>query len=139
MTTHKFFDKLPEEAREIRLEVFVREQGFENEFDDIDERCLHLVLYENGFPAAAGRLYKADGVYTLGRVAVRKSFRGKGLGSEVIKLLEEKAREEGAERTVLSAQCRVRKFYESIGYTASGEVYLDEFCEHIHMEKLLSE
>ena len=55
-----------------------------------------------------------------------------------MKLLEEKARELGAERLALSAQCRVREFYEKSGYTASGEVYLDQFCPHIHMEKSLT-
>ena len=33
------------DARAIRQSVFVEEQGFEYEFDDIDETALHLVLY----------------------------------------------------------------------------------------------
>ena len=34
------------DARAIRQSVFVEEQGFEYEFDDIDEIALHLVLYD---------------------------------------------------------------------------------------------
>ena len=34
------------DARVIRQSVFVEEQGFEYEFDDIDETALHLVLYD---------------------------------------------------------------------------------------------
>lgn len=136
--THEFFDELNGEAIAVRNEVFVLEQGFKNEFDDTDKSCTHLVLYANRVPAAVGRLFKSgEGVYTLGRIAVRKAFRGMGLGREVMRLLEERARLEGAETAVVSAQCRVRGFYESLGYEASGEVYLDEFCEHIHMEKKL--
>ena len=30
----KIYNQLPNEAKEIRLEVFVKEQGFEEEFDD---------------------------------------------------------------------------------------------------------
>ena len=32
-----------------------------------------------------------------------------------------------------------RPFYEKLGYWASGEEYLDEYCPHIHMEKELPE
>ena len=35
----------------------------------------------------------------------------------------------GAAGIELSAQCRVRGFYEKCGYAAEGEIYLDEFCE----------
>lgn len=35
----------------------------------------------------------------------------------------------------LSAQVRVRPFYEALGYIASGDEYFDEGCPHIHMEK----
>lgn len=136
---HRFFSELPTEARVIRQEIFVDEQGFKNEFDETDSSCTHLVLYADGAPAAVGRLFLTDGgVYALGRIAVKKQFRGKGLGSEVMKLLEEKVREYGGTKTAVSAQCRARGFYESLGYKASGTVYLDEFCEHIHMEKNLS-
>ncbi len=136
--SHKFFDKLPDEARLIRQEVFMNEQSFKNEFDDTDKCCVHLVLYSDGSPAAVGRLYKTgEKVCTLGRIAVRKQFRGMGLGAEVMDLLEEKAAGLGAESTAVSAQCAARGFYERLGYRASGQVYLDEHCEHIHMEKNL--
>lgn len=47
------------DARAIRQSVFVEEQGFEYEFDDIDETALHLVLYdENDNPCATGRLLR---------------------------------------------------------------------------------
>jgi predicted GNAT family N-acyltransferase len=135
---YKFYSTLPSEAKLIRTEVFVEEQGFKNEFDESDNLCLHLVLFENGIPAAAGRIFPPEnGVCTIGRIAVRKDFRGNKLGAEAVRLLEEKARELGAERTALSAQCRVTGFYEKLGYKTSGEVYNDEFCPHIHMEKNL--
>ena len=42
----KIYNNLPDEAKEIRLEVFVKEQGFEEEFDDIDETAAHIVLFD---------------------------------------------------------------------------------------------
>ena len=40
----KIYNQLPDEAKEIRLEVFVKEQGFEEEFDDIDETAASCCL-----------------------------------------------------------------------------------------------
>lgn len=136
MITHKFYDYLPEEARLIRTEIFMDEQGFKNEFDDDDSKCIHAVIFADGTAAATGRIFPPqDGACVIGRIAVRKAFRGKNLGFATVKLLEEKAGELGAKKIVLSAQCRVREFYEKLGYSASGEIYSDEFCPHIHMEK----
>ena len=114
------------------------EQGFSYEFDDNDYISVHILLCCDGVPAGTGRLFKdKDGSWHVGRIAVRKEFRGKNLGEEVMLRIEDKARELGADKIVLSAQCRVRGFYEKCGYTAYGEVYLDEYCEHIRMEKNL--
>ena len=51
---------LPQAARDIRQQVFVEEQGFQEEFDQIDQRARHLLLYQQGQPVATCRLY-ADG------------------------------------------------------------------------------
>lgn len=59
---------LLQDARIIRQEVFVEEQGFHHEFDEIDSRAWHLVLYENGQAAGCCRLFSSDQpeVYILG-------------------------------------------------------------------------
>ena len=54
----KVYNKLPDEAVKIREEVFVREQGFENEFDEIDDNAWHIVLFWDDAPAAVCRFYK---------------------------------------------------------------------------------
>ena len=38
----KFYNALPEEAAAIRTEVFIEEQGFKNELDDMDSCAEHL-------------------------------------------------------------------------------------------------
>ena len=76
----KVYDKLPEEAREIRETVFLVEQGFEVEYDDKDEISVHLVMYkDNNTPVATCRVFKSEkgGVYILGRLAVLKEYRDK--------------------------------------------------------------
>ena len=137
---YKFYNYLPEEAKAIRKAVFVEEQGFQNEFDDIDQRAIHLIVAFNGKWVATARVFadKEAGTYDIGRVCVLKAYRKYHLGSKLMHLIEEKVKELGGKKIILSAQCRVRPFYEKLGYTASGGVYLDEYCEHIHMEKHLA-
>ena len=128
---------LSPDARIIRQEVFVEEQGFHHEFDEIDSRAWHLVLYENGQAAGCCRLFSSDQpeVYILGRLAVRKSCRQ--YGERLVREAEAWLRGRQVKRLALSAQVRVRPFYEKLGFTASGDEYLDEYCPHIHMEKEL--
>lgn len=137
MITHKFYDRLPEEAKRVRGEVFVEEQGFVDEFDETYDACLHLVLFDGDAPIATGRLFCESGNTYAGRIAVKKNYRGKSIGAEVMHLLEEKAKELGADTLAVSSQCRAQGFYEKSGYTASGDIYLDQFCPYIHMEKKL--
>ena len=47
-----------EDAYAIRREVFINEQKVspEEEFDNLDDRAFHLIIYDDGVPAATGRL-----------------------------------------------------------------------------------
>lgn len=130
-------NELLPDAHGIREDVFVREQGFHNEFDEIDAVAWHTVIYDNGRPAATGRAFLEDGAWHIGRVAVRKEFRGKQYGAAVMQALEGKIAELGAENVGLSAQVQARGFYEKLGYEAHGGEYLDEHCPHVSMTKCL--
>ena len=129
------------EAAEIRAAVFLDEQGFAVEFDGIDETALHALLLRDGKALGAARIYAdADDPQTvhLGRIVLRQSARGCGLGRLLVTALEQAAAARGYVRAVLSAQTRVRGFYESLGYCAEGSIYYEEFCPHIKMTKTLS-
>ena len=132
-------ENAPEAAR-LREEVFLQEQGFSTEFDEIDPAAWHLTLSRQGQTLAVGRLYpdpETPGQYIVGRVAAAKPWRGQGLGRQVVLALEQKARQLGARSLDLSAQCHAQGFYEKLGYAAYGEIYFDEHCPHIHMKKQL--
>lgn len=130
---------LPQEAKMIRSAVFIEEQGFKEEFDETDKNSLHAVLFVDGKAAGTARMFTEDGgkSYHIGRVAVLKEYRKFGLGSSIMNALCEKAKELGAKKCELSAQCRAKGFYNKLGFIESGEVYLDENCPHIYMEKEL--
>ncbi len=137
----KIYRALPNEAAFIRTEVFMKEQGFENEFDDIDPIATHLVLFDGASPVGCCRYFPdpnaKEGEYLLGRVAVLPSHRGLHLGAKMLLDAEADLINRGVKKLSLSAQLRVKDFYQKQGYTPMGEIYMDEHCEHIHMEKIL--
>lgn len=131
------YEKLPEEAIQIRNEVFVKEQGFLDEFDAIDDISSHLVLFQELLPIATCRYYwnEMKSAYVVGRIAVLKAFRGKNIGALILKEAERQI--PGGSIVYLSAQVRVAGFYEKQGYTTKGVPYYDEYCPHIWMSKEL--
>lgn len=135
----KAYDKLPKEAKDIRREVFVDEQGFKNEFDNIDNTAIHLVCYDKEKPIGTARIFYDEKLkgYHFGRIAVIKSYRGKGIGRELLNFAEKIVKEKGGSSLSLSAQERVSGFYLKQGYEKRGEPYLDEYCPHIFMTKNL--
>lgn len=79
--TVKISDRLLPKCAYIRKAVFMEEQGFQQEFDEIDDRAYHALILDGETPAAVGRLYTKDGkTYIIGRIAVMPSYRGKHLG-----------------------------------------------------------
>lgn len=129
---------LRDDAALIRNEVFVAEQNVpaELEMDDMDAVCVHAVAYdENGMPVATGRLLP-DG--HIGRMAVRKSGRGKGIGGALLQALMAAARERGDHEVVLNAQTHAAPFYSGHGFAQEGELFMEAGIEHIHMRAALN-
>lgn len=133
-----FTDYLTDAERNIRTVVFMDEQGFVDEFDDEDIHAEHAVLYADGNAAVCCRFFEKDGVYMIGRFATMKEYRGTGLGAKLYYAVEEKLAGRGVKKLALSAQLRAKGFYEKLGFAAVGEIYLDEDCKHIRMEKTIS-
>ena len=131
---------LPEEVRDIRIKVFIEEQGFENEFDETDSEAVHfLVKEDDGLPLATCRIFRSDKMnsYVLGRLAVLKEYRGMGLGSETVRKALDYVASEKGEQLMLHSQCSATGFYEKLGFEAFGEVEYEENCPHIWMKKEL--
>ena len=124
---------LRDDAQRLRIEVFVIEQGVpvELEWDEADTVSIHAVAYdEDGQPVATGRLLP-DG--HIGRMAVRQSLRGTGIGSQVLQALLDEARREGHVELVLHAQLHAQGFYARQGFIAEGENFMEAGIEHCRM------
>ncbi len=136
MLKYEFFDSLPDEAKQIRKTVFVEEQGFDvfAEFDDLDDKSLHLVVFDENKAVGTARLIMLDGnTAKLGRIAVLKEWRKKSVGSFVMDALRSKALELGAMKLALNAQMTAVGFYKKNGFETLGESFLEEGCPHIKM------
>ena len=135
----QILDHITDEIKQIRIDVFMKEQGFEDEFDAIDDIAKFVLLYIDGKPAGTCRYFPSneEGDAPIGRMAVRKLYRGQHLGTKIMMAAENGIRRDGFKTCSLSAQVQAKPFYESLGYKAEGEEYLDEGCPHILMRKVL--
>jgi predicted GNAT family N-acyltransferase len=129
------YDYLPQEAFDIRVKVFMDEQGFVDEMDEIDSFATHFLVFYDGKAVATCRIFVRDGDYILGRFAVLKEYRQKGIGKSLLKFAEQKAMEFGAKCLLLHSQLRAIGFYEKCGYSTFGQVELEENYPHIWMQK----
>ncbi|MBN1501981.1 GNAT family N-acetyltransferase [Candidatus Woesearchaeota archaeon] len=138
-TTKKFSELTLEQLYKIlklRYGVFVREQqSIYDEFDEMDYNAIHIFLEEKKKIVAYLRVYKkSDKTACLGRAAVDKEHRKKGIGKEIVKHgLNYIKNNFKAEKTEISAQDYLQKFYESFGFKRISDVYDDCGVEHIDM------
>ena len=129
-------------ASQLRMEVFVDEQGFrvEDEWDDDDAVAIHAVAVNAlGQPVANGRLLQhAPGVAKIGRMAVSRPLRGSRLGKDVLMALTDIALKRGDQEVMLHSQCSAEGFYARLGFTRRGEVFDELGMAHIEMFKRLT-
>ena len=138
----KFNELTVEEMYEIaksRFEVFVCEQKIvcEQDFDDKDKKCHHVMLKEEGRIVAYSRIVPKGLSYSsssIGRVLVLESHRRKGIAQEMMKACMEFIKENlDDNKVILSAQLYVKSMYESVGFEAISEVYEEAEIPHIKM------
>lgn len=127
-------------ALELRRKVFNGEQGIRPEADQDgrDDRALHILASdEDGTLVGTCRVVIVGDVAMLGRLAVERSQRRRGVGRAVLEAAERASGAAGAQRVALHAQVPVQRFYERGGYSVYGEIFVEEGIEHVAMEKRL--
>jgi ElaA protein len=125
----------------LREEVFTLEQHCTvADFDGLDKQAIHVFAIDNHEIIATMRilppnLYK-PGVVSFGRLAVKKSFRGKGYAKEMMDLALKYIDDHFPKATIVfSAQLYLQKFYEGFGFKAVGDIYDEAGILHIKMKK----
>lgn len=128
------------EIAKSRFEVFVCEQKIteEQDFDDKDKLCHHVLLKEDGRVVAYSRIVPKGMSYdytSIGRVLVLESHRRKGVAQEMMNACLEFIKESLHENiVVLSAQLYVKSMYEAVGFKAISDVYDEVNIPHVKMK-----
>lgn len=126
------------EILRVRAEVFVVEQNcVYQDLDMKDKKAFHLFCEENGEIAAYLRILEKGISYpeiSIGRVLTRESYRRKGLSRGLMTKAISFVKEELKEPEIrISAQLYLKAFYESLGFAATSEIYLEDGIEHVEM------
>ena len=145
-----------EKLLELRVEVFVLEQAVpeDEEIDALDTleaiengQVVHVIASKSGLTIGTARLIlegskpDCDGVLEfphIGRVAVKKTMRRKGLGELIMVKLHQLAKSKGFGGVTLSAQIQATPFYTQLGYIKRGSIYDDVGIPHQDMDLIFS-
>ncbi len=127
-----------EDLRRVRETVFVQEQNvpLEEEWDELDPRCHHVLARDAaGHPIGTGRLTPER---KIGRMAVMRDWRGKGVGEAIMHALLDRARALGWPEVSLHAQVAAMGFYDKFGFEPYGERFEEAGIEHQAMRLALT-
>lgn len=124
----------------LRSEVFVVEQTcIFLDMDNKDQFCFHLLGYDGENLVASARLIAPGKVYnemSIGRVVSSPAYRRSGAGRELMQVAIKKCYELFGDGPIkIGAQLYLKKFYESLGFTQSSDVYDEDGIDHIEMIK----
>jgi predicted GNAT family N-acyltransferase len=123
---------------DLRGTVFIQEQGVpeQRERDGLDGECWHVLARDDaGRPIGCGRLTPA---HKIGRMAVLREWRGRGVGVALLRELVARALAQGWPEVALDAQVSAIGFYEREDFVAHGEEFEDAGLPHRAMRLTLS-
>ena len=125
---------------QLRESVFEIEQNcVYRDLDDKDQDAMHVMGYEGTKMLAYSRLLPQGISYddiSIGRVVTDTGFRKNGLGKELMRVSIEACSKYFGEVPIrISAQLYLKAFYESYGFAAVTEPYMEDHILHIEMLK----
>lgn len=104
------------------------------EFDIYDAGALHIICFLGKDIAGTGRLAIIDNEVKIGRVAVMRPYRGKGIGTFIIlRLINEAEFYFLGKPIVANVQLAAKDFYSKFGFKPTGHVFTEGGIEHIRM------
>ncbi|WP_281227237.1 GNAT family N-acetyltransferase [Flavobacterium aquiphilum] len=123
---------------QLRSKIFVVEQNCVYlDIDGKDKVALHLFGTFDGKIVAHARLFKSGISFdnaSIGRVVVDPDYRDRKWGQELMKNAILGIKEHfGESQITIGAQLYLKKFYESLGFVQSSEMYLEDDIPHIEM------
>jgi predicted GNAT family N-acyltransferase len=122
-------------VKPIRYQIFVVEQNVPEdlECDEYDQDAFHAVAKLHDQVIGTGRLILNQTIAKIGRLAVDKAFRGKGIGIDILRALINKGKEKGAQEFILHAQTHAIAFYAKEGFEPYGPIFDEAGIPHVEM------
>ncbi|WP_111669841.1 GNAT family N-acetyltransferase [Algoriphagus litoralis] len=125
----------------LRTAVFVVEQNCVfQDMDDKDQKCYHLMMFQDDLLVGYSRLVPAGLSYAemaIGRVITASSVRGTGLGKKLMEFAIDYCQQLlGPGPIRIGAQTYALGFYASLGFVADGDTYDEDGIEHVEMVKI---
>lgn len=125
-----------EGALAVRMRVFCEEQGVskDEEVDGRDDEALHLVaLAPQGEVVGTLRLLFSGETVKVGRVAVDRAWRGRGIAGRMLEVALAEAVEQGAREAKLTSQVEVIELYRQAGFEVASGVFEEAGIPHVLM------
>ena len=122
----------------LRTDVFIVEQAcVYDEFDQRDQRSLHLFLEDDGAILSYSRLLPPGVMYkeaSISRVIVRDDCRGEGYGKQLLQEAIDYLSQVMKEPLIkIQAEQYLTSFYQGFGFRVISEPYLDCGIAHVDM------
>lgn len=117
----------------LRYEVFVDEQKVapEIEIDDMDAQCQHIkACLKDGHIIGTARLLPS---HYVGRMCVAKDYRRQGVAGAMLEFIIQYARQQNFKSLHLNAQISAQSLYESYGFIADSDIFIEAGIPHRHM------
>ncbi len=117
----------------VRRAVFIEEQKVPEsiEIDGKDPDCLHVLACDGaGNAIGSARLTKSG---KIGRMAVLPEYRGRGVGTKMLRAIIDCGISKGIADFHLSAQISAVGFYEKMGFEPYGDEFQEAGIKHINM------
>ena len=120
----------------IREKVFIEEQKVtpQLEWDGRDEEAIHFLAYQDEKAIGCARAFVIENHMQLGRMAVLKEYRNKGIGGTLIEKAVITAKLNQLSAINISAQCHAIDFYKKFGFEVISDIYLDADIPHRDMK-----
>ena len=144
----RFTIKQPESKEEFKHYYHLRWQRLRapwnqpqgSEVDDIEDQCIHLMAVDkkNEVIAVARLQFNSEIEAQIRYMAVARAYKKHGIGSALIKTMEEHASYSNCQKIVLDAREPAVGFYQKLGYEVVKKSYLlFSEIQHFRMIKKL--
>lgn len=124
-----------QKAFEIRKRVFVDGQSvpLDREIDGLDDRAQHYLIYFENIPVGTARIRKLNKNIRIERLCILPEFHGKALGKILMARIIKDSLKQDPIEIYLHAQYHLVGYYEGLGFTKRGDVFMDAGIKHIEM------